>query len=359
MGKLWSPRTWIIYGGAIFGALAALLTYLGNPLNMGLCIACFIRDIAGALGLQRVETVQYLRPEIPALVLGAFSASLVSREFRPRGGSSPLIRFFLGAFLVIGALVFLGCSTRLVLRLAGGDLNALVGLGGLISGVLVGIVFLKKGFNLGRAGKMSAVSGWIMPGLMAGLLALAFLQPGFIFQSQKGPGSMFASIGISLAAGFLIGAIVQRTRMCFVGAWRDVFLVKDFHLLSGVAAFFVAALVVNYALGLFAGGQYHWGFESEPIAHTDFIWNFLSMGLFGLAATQLGGCPLRNLVLSGEGDADAGVTVLGFLAGAAFSHNFGLASSTSGVSALGPVAVVIGLIFCVVIGILNMEWGKS
>ena len=155
MGKFGLPKTWIIYGGAVFGALAALLTYWGNPLNMGLCIACFIRDIAGALGLQRVETVQYLRPEIPALVLGAFGSSLLFREFRPRGGSSPIIRFFLGAFLVIGALVFLGCSTRMVLRLAGGDLNALVGLGGLVAGVLVGIVFLKRGFNLGRAVKMN------------------------------------------------------------------------------------------------------------------------------------------------------------------------------------------------------------
>ena len=130
-----------------------------------------------------------------------------------------------------------------------------------------------------------------MPGLMLGVLALVFLQPGFIFQSAKGPGSLFAPVGISLAAGFLIGVIVQRTRMCFVGAWRDVFLVKDFHLLSGIAAFFVAALVMNYALGFFAGGQYHWGFESEPIAHADFVWNFLSMGLFGLAAPSSAAVP--------------------------------------------------------------------
>lgn len=358
MGKLWSSRTWIIYAGAIFGALAALMTLWGNPLNMGICVACFIRDIAGALGLQRVETVQYLRPEIPAFVLGAFGSSLVFREFRPRGGSSPIIRFILGAFVMIGAMVFLGCPVRMVLRLAGGDLNAVPGLAGLISGVLVGIFFLKKGFNLGRTGKMSVFPGWIMPGLMVGILLLAFLKPGFIFQSQKGPGSLFAPLGISLAAGLAVGFLVQRTRMCFVGAWRDVFLVKDFHLLSGVVAFFIAALITNYAVGFFASGTYHWGFTSEPIAHTDFIWNFLGMSLVGLAATQLGGCPLRNLVLSGEGDTDAGVTVLGYFAGGAFVHNFLLASSASGVSALGPAAVIIGLVFCGAIGFFMMERTK-
>jgi len=358
LGKLWSSRTWIIYAGAIFGALAALMTLWGNPLNMGICVACFIRDIAGALGLQRVDTVQYLRPEIPAFVLGAFGSSLVFREFRPRGGSSPIIRFLLGAFVVIGALVFLGCPVRMVLRLAGGDLNAILGLAGLISGVLVGIFFLKKGFNLGRANKMNAVSGWLMPGLMVGILLLAFFKPGFIFQSQKGPGSQFAPLGLSLAAGLAVGFLVQRTRMCFVGAWRDVFLVKDFHLLSGVAAFFIAALVTNYAVGFFAGGTYHWGFAGEPIAHSDFVWNFLGMSLVGLAATQLGGCPLRNLVLSGEGDTDAAVTVLGFFAGAAVSHNFLLASSASGVSALGPAAVIIGLVFCGAIGFFMMERTK-
>lgn len=358
MDKLWSSRTKIIYAGIIFGALAALMTSWGNPLNMGICVACFIRDIAGALGLQRVETVQYLRPEIPAFVLGAFGSSLAFGEFRSRGGSSSIIRFLLGAFLVIGALVFLGCSTRMILRLAGGDLNALVGLGGLVGGVLVGIFFLKRGFNLGRAGKMTTISGWMMPGLMLGLLFLAFFRPGFIFQSQKGPGSLFAPLGISLAAGLAVGFLVQRTRMCFVGAWRDAFLVKDFHLLSGVVAFFIAALITNYVLGFFAGGTYHWGFANEPIAHSDYVWNFFSMSLFGLAATQLGGCPLRNLVLSGEGDTDAAVTVLGFFAGAAVSHNFLLASSANGVSALGPAAVVIGLVFCVAIGFFMMERTK-
>ena len=40
----------IIIAGLIIGVVASVLVLLGNPANMGFCIACFIRDTAGALG---------------------------------------------------------------------------------------------------------------------------------------------------------------------------------------------------------------------------------------------------------------------------------------------------------------------
>ncbi len=356
MRRFLTPRTLIILGGLTFGVLAVLMTKWGNPANMGICVACFIRDIAGGLGLHRAGVVQYLRPEIPGFLLGSFITAYGFREFRARGGSSPVVRFLLGAFVMIGALVFLGCPVRMMIRLAGGDLNAITALAGMVGGILAGIFLLKRGFNLGRATRMRAVAGWVMPTLMVGLVLLIIVQPGFIFNSESGPGAMFVPFGVALAVGLGVGFIAQRTRMCFVGGWRDVFLVKDFYLISGVIAFLIAALVVNYATGNFAvDGIYHWGFADQPVAHNDHLWNILGMGLVGLAATLVGGCPLRNLILSGEGDTDAGVTVLGYFAGAAFAHNFLLASSPNGVGTWGPVAVVVGLVFCVAIGFLMRE----
>jgi len=332
------------------------MTNWGNPPNMGICVACFLRDVAGALGLHRASVVQYLRPEIIGFLLGAFITAYAFGEFRSRGGASPLVRFILGALVMIGALVFLGCPIRMMLRIAGGDLNGIVALAGLIAGVLVGILFLKRGFNLGRATRMHPLVGWIMPVLMLGLLLVAVFKPGFIFASETGPGAMYAPLSVSLVIGLVVGFLAQRTRMCFVGAWRDVFLVRDFYLLSGVIAFFIAALVTNYMVGNFgAAGIYHWGFASQPVAHDNHLWNFLGMGLLGLAATLIGGCPLRNLILAGEGDTDAGVTVLGFLAGAAIAHNFLLASSPNGTGVWGPAAVIIGLVFCVIVGLVMRE----
>ena len=77
----------VLAGGAV-GLAAVLLTALGNPVNMGFCIACFLRDIVGACGMHGAAVVQYVRPEIPGLVLGAFIMSLATKEFRAKAGSS-------------------------------------------------------------------------------------------------------------------------------------------------------------------------------------------------------------------------------------------------------------------------------
>ncbi|TLD85507.1 YedE family putative selenium transporter, partial [Helicobacter sp. MIT 05-5294] len=119
-----------ILAGIALGVIAPILVYLGNPGNMGMCAACFTRDIAGALNLHQVGIVQYIRPEIIGLILGALLASFLFREFRPRTGSAPIVRFGLGVFAMIGALVFLGCPWRMWLRLSAGDWTAIAGVFG-------------------------------------------------------------------------------------------------------------------------------------------------------------------------------------------------------------------------------------
>jgi YedE family putative selenium metabolism protein len=86
------------------------------------------------------------------------------------------------------------------------------------------------------------------------------------------------------------------------------------------------------------------------VAHTQHFWNFAGMALAGLAFALAGGCPGRQLFLAGEGDGDAAVFVLGMIVGAGIAHNFGLASSGSGVGPHGIAAVVIGLLVCLFIG---------
>jgi YedE family putative selenium metabolism protein len=346
----------IIIAGVIFGALGALMVNWGNPPNMGICVACFMRDIAGAIGLHSAAVVQYIRPEIVGFLFGAMITAFAFREWRSSSGSSPIIRFMLGAFVMIGALVFLGCPVRMLLRIAGGDLNGIVALAGMIAGIAVGVFFLKCGFNLGRSVKVRPAAGWIMPVLMLGLLIIALIKPDFIFSSETGPGAARVSLIVALIVGLVIGFLAQRTRMCFVGGWRDLFLVKNTYLFSGIIAFLIAALVTNYIAGNFgAEGIYHWGFADQPVSHDNHLWNFLGMSLVGLAATLLGGCPLRNTILAGEGNTDAAMTVLGYFAGAAFAHNFLLASSPAGPGTFGPAAVITGLVFCVVIGFVMRQ----
>ena len=361
ISRFTASRWGIILAGALIGVLAPLLQKLGNPPNMGICVACFERDITGALGLHRAAVVQYIRPEIIGCVLGALVAALAFREFRARAGSAPIVRFVLGAFAMIGALAFLGCPWRALLRLAGGDLNAILGLLGLGAGIALGVGFLRSGFSLGRANRTYPAVGWIMPLLMVGLLLLLLFRPVFtkdgpIFFSESGPGSLHAPLLISLAVGLVIGFVAQRTRFCTMGAVRDVVLMGDTHLISGVGALVVVAFITNLALG-----QVHFGFAGQPTAHSNYVWNFLGMALAGLAFALAGGCPGRQLFLSGEGDGDAAVFVLGMITGAAFSHNWGLAGSADkvvegalqvgGLSSNGMVAVVLGLVVCTAIGL--------
>lgn len=353
MKNVFATRWGIIAVGAVIGAGAALLQYLGNPGNMGICVACFERDIAGAVGFHRAAVVQYMRPEIIGFVLGSLAAALAFKEFRPRGGSAPIVRFFLGVFAMIGALVFLGCPWRAMLRLAGGDGNAILGLIGLIAGIWIGTRFLKKGYSLGRTQKLAPASGWVLPAVFAALFVLMLIYPraegaektGILFYSVKGPGAMYAPLAISVIAGLVIGFIAQRSRFCTMGAFRDLILFKQVHLFSGVAALVISAGFVNLILG-----QFQPGFAGQPVAHTQHVWNAMGMVLAGLAFALAGGCPGRQLFLSGEGDGDAAIFVLGMIVGAAVSHNFGLASSPAGVGPHGIAAVVIGLAVCLVIG---------
>ncbi|HJX69810.1 MAG TPA: YedE family putative selenium transporter, partial [Dehalococcoidia bacterium] len=168
------------------------------------------------------------------------------------------------------------------------------------------------------------------------------------------PGSLHVPIATAVVVGLVVGLLAQRTRLCFVGSWRDLIMIKDTYLFGGIAAFLIGAFIVNAALG-----SIDWGFVGQPVSHDNHLWNFFGMLLVGLAATLLGGCPLRQLILSGEGDTDAGVTVLGLLAGAAFAHNFLLASSSNGTGTWGPVAVGVGLAFCLVVGFLMRERAKA
>ncbi len=351
--NVFASRGGIIAVGAVIGILAPLLQKLGNPGNMGICVACFDRDIAGGVGLHRAAVVQYIRPEIIGFVLGALVAAYIFKEFRPRAGSAPFVRFILGAFAMIGALVFLGCPWRALLRLAGGDGNALFGVAGLIAGVWIGTLFFRRGYNLGRYQANYTLAGWLLPMLMLGFLVLMFIFPqvkdqpqsGILFYSVKGPGAQHAPLFISLGVGLLVGFICQRSRFCTMGAFRDTILFKQTHLLSGVIALLIFAWLTNLVLG-----QFKPGFENQPVAHTMELWNFGGMVLAGLAFALAGGCPGRQLFMAGEGDGDAAVFVLGMIVGAAFAHNFLTASSPQGVGQYGIIATIIGLVVCLAIG---------
>jgi YedE family putative selenium metabolism protein len=143
------------------------------------------------------------------------------------------------------------------------------------------------------------------------------------------------------------------------GGIRDSIMFKDFKLLYGFIAIFVVTLIGNLILG-----NFKLGFQSQPVAHSAHIWNFLGMVIVGWGSVLLGGCPLRQLILAGSGNGDSAVTVFGMMAGAAIAHNFGLAGSADsvvdgvytvgGIKTNGQIAVYIALAALLVISLVHL-----
>lgn len=195
---------------------------------------------------------------------------------------------------------------------------------------------------------------------MLGVLVLATATT-LLKASAAGPGSLHAPIIMSLIGGLIFGAVAQKSRMCFAGGIRDVMLMKNFDLLTVIGGLFVVMLIFNIATGKFAAG-----FNTPGIiAHSEHLWNILGMYAVGFAAVLAGGCPLRQLILAGQGSSDSAVTVLGMFAGAAMCHNFGLAASGTAMNAEtkeivagavplnGKAAVIICIAVCFLIAFTN------
>ena len=121
-------------------------------------------------------------------------------------------------------------------------------------------------------------------------------------------------------------------------------------------------LVYNIATGGFKAS-----FDGQPIAHAQHLWNILGLYAVGFAAVLAGGCPLRQMVLAGQGSCDGAITFLGMLIGAAFAHNFGLAGVAAsaataekaavagGPSQAGQIVLICSIVVLFIIGFVNLK----
>lgn len=140
---------------------------------------------------------------------------------------------------MLGALTFLGCPWRAYLRVGGGDLTSIAGIVGLLAGVFAGIFFFKRGFSLGKSGEQSTASGIVPIFIVIALFIALITQFRFgenlpIFFSEKDPAAQHANLWLSLGAGVLVGIVMQRSRFCSIGAFRNFILSKDNYLLNGI-----------------------------------------------------------------------------------------------------------------------------
>jgi Sulphur transport len=147
-------RVTAVHMGIVAGLLAvAAGTFFDvrPPEAYGICMACHGRDLVDWIvnrfsGMHlEIADASLVFPALTTIgaVVGAFIAARANREFRWRTPENPWKTFFLGALVMISALIAGGCSIRLLLRTAAGDPVGLIAFAAMAAGVVLGTYWLR------------------------------------------------------------------------------------------------------------------------------------------------------------------------------------------------------------------------
>ncbi len=330
-----------LFTALLMGIFAALLSVYGNPINTGICISCFMENFSGAIKLHQNIFMQYIRPELIFISIGSFLSALIRKEFKARISSSVIYYFLGGIFMIIGSAVFIGCPIKMMLKLAGGDLNSIAGILGTIFGVWLGVKFLKSNIDTASfriSHVSSSKNALILPLTIIIIMVIYFLNPGLFAESKSGAGAEKAPLLLATSAGLILGAFSQYSRFCITGSIRNSLILKN---LTGFLALLILTLVAMLINIYFK--RFNLGFIGQAGSHTSYLWSFLAMTLVGYIAVLIDGCPFRQIVKMSEGDINAQIAFVGMVFGAAMVQNFGILSDSGGPTFFGKLGVMIGI----------------
>ncbi len=248
------------------------------------------------------------------LVLGAFTAALLSRQFRfNRPPKLELIWGALGGSLMgVGAVLAGGCTVgAFFVPTLHASPSGFVMLVGLMIGAVIGLKLLMwtlEHISWGMAAPvpqpLSATTLRIYP-----WLALAVIV-GILWWSTSwygSPDEKIASRGIIVAAGFAIGFIMHRSRFCVARAVREPFMTAEGDMTKAV----ILALAVGIPVASLI-------FQAElldpytAIPPRFWLGSLLGGVVFGLGMVFAGGCGTGSLWRVGEGHLKLWVAVFFF-----------------------------------------------
>ncbi len=137
---------------ALAAVIAGSFFSVRPPDAYGICMACHGRDLVNWLTNRGFATrlpvapVSLVFPLLTTVgvIIGAFVAAVLSGEFRWRMPARPLKSFLHGLLVMNFALLAAGCSTRLLLRAAAGDLLGIAGFGAMVPGVILATHWLRR-----------------------------------------------------------------------------------------------------------------------------------------------------------------------------------------------------------------------
>lgn len=157
---------------------------------------------------------------------------------------------------------------------------------------------------------------WFAPAIVAAVALIAF---GLFWSANP-------DLGVFWGIGLALGIILQRSRLCFAGAFRDLFLIRDGRLLRGILVALMASSVGFWLFMSRLVPDPSFG-SLPPMAHVVPVGLHLVVGglLFGVGMVVAGGCVSGTLFRVGEGYVASMVALAGILGGlslAAHSWNW-------------------------------------
>lgn len=246
------------------------------------------------------------------LILGAFAAALMSRQFAVN--RAPRLEYIWGAaggtLMGIGATLAGGCTTGGFFTPAlhsspAGWMMAL----GLIAGAAIGLKLLL--WTLDHISWGNAAPQQSPPSLRAfhpliGLLIAALIVVWTVVWAHAGD-EKTASRAIIVLAGFLMGFVMHRSRLCFARCFREPFMTAEGEMTKAIILALAIAIPVASLL-----------FQKKvidpyiAIPATFWLGSLLGGVIFGVGMVFAGGCASGALWRAGEGHLKLWVAVLFF-----------------------------------------------
>jgi len=148
----------------VFGVIAGIVVVTAEaiagfypPAAYAFCLTCHSRDLVNTLmnvvfGTHFQVTLlarRMLMLTSPSVLAGAFLGARMNGEFRRQKSTRPLSFFLYGmAVMILGILIF-GCPTRLVIRTGYGDVFGMAALAGMVPGVWLATVLIRRKWSRG------------------------------------------------------------------------------------------------------------------------------------------------------------------------------------------------------------------
>ena len=339
----------------VFGGLKLWGDYLNNAIGLGSLLG-IKPELASPL-MHRISLMDI------TLLLGAFSAALLSRQFHiNRPPPLEYVWAILGGSLMgLGAALAGGCTVGgFFVPLTLSSASGWTMLGGLLIGSLIGLKLLlwaMEHITWGMTPPTVKPARWKQWYPWLGFLVILLILIWAIEWWTSAEGKK-AARAILILTGFVIGFVLHRSRFCFSRVFREPFMTAEGEMTK--AMMLVIALAAPVGAVLIAQGIID-PYRAIPTR----FWLGSALGglIFGVGMVLAGGCASGSLWRMGEGHLKLVVAVFFFAwSGSTFSailRTLGLSTSDVDIDFMDGLVEISGLGFQAYLPDLLGGWGNT